>query len=296
MKYVITGGAGNISRPLAITLLNQGHEVTLIGRNPEHLKDLVAAGAKAAIGSVEDPSFLANAFSGADAVYSMVPPNMQATDWKAHIGKIGQIYADALRESGVRYLVNLSSVGAHLPEGAGPVSGLFRAEKALNALEEVHILHLRPSYFYQNLLANIPLIKGAGIMGTNFSIESGRFPIVHTHDIAAVAAGELMQLKFSGHSYRYIASDEVGTADIAREIGQAIGRPELTWIKFSDEQALQGMLQAGLPQEPARNYTEMGHSLHEGRMTEDYWLHRPTTGKIRLGDFAKEFAAIFQQS
>lgn len=296
MKYVITGGAGNISRPLASTLLKQGHEVTLIGRNPDHLKELVAAGAKAAIGSVEDPSFLANAFRGADAVYSMIPPNMQATDWKTHIGKVGQIYADALRESGVRYLVNLSSVGAHLPEGAGPVSGLFRAEKALNALEEVHILHLRPSYFYQNLLANIPLIKGAGIMGANFSFEPGRFPIVHTHDIAAVAAEELMQLKFSGHSYRYIASDEVGTADIAREIGQAIGRPELTWIKFSDEQALQGMLQAGLPQEAASNYTEMGHSLHEGRMTEDYWLHRPTTGKIRLADFAKEFAAIFQQS
>ena len=295
MKYVITGGAGNISRPLVLHLLKKGHEVRVIGRNPENLKELVAAGAKAAIGSVENHSFLVEAFKGADAVYSMIPPFMQANDWKAHIGKIGQIYSDAIRESGMSYLVNLSSVGAHLPEGAGPVSGLFRAEKALNALENVHILHLRPSYFYQNLLANIPLIKAAGIMGGNFAFESGRFPIVHTRDIADVAAEELLQLKFRGHSYRYIASDEVGTADIAREIGLAIGKPELTWIQFSDEQALQGMLQAGLPHEAANNYAEMGHSLHEGRLTEDYWLHRPTTGKIRLQDFAKEFAAVFQQ-
>lgn len=296
MKYVITGGAGNISRPLATELLQQGHEVSVIGRNPEHLKDLVAAGAKAAIGSVDDGAFLADVFQGADAVYSMVPPYLQATDWKAHIGKQGQTYAEAIRKSGVRYLVNLSSVGAHLPEGAGPVSGLFRAESALNTLEDVNILHLRPSYFYQNFLANIPLIKAAGIIGSNFSIEAGKFPIVHPIDIAAVAAEELAKLQFTGHSYRYIASDEVGTDDIAREIGKALGKPELSWVKFEDEQALQGMIQAGLPAEAAKNYVEMGQSIHNGRLTEDYWLHKPELGKIKLPEFAKEFAAIFQHS
>lgn len=296
MKYVITGGAGNISRPLALRLLAQGHEVKVIGRNADHLKELVAAGAQPAIGSVEDVDFLAATFNGSDAVYSMIPPYLQASDWKAYIGRIGQNYANALRDSGVRYLVNLSSVGAHLPEGAGPVSGLFRAEAALNTLEKVNVLHLRPSYFYQNLLANIPMIKAAGIIGSNFSIAAGKFPIVHTNDIADVAAEELLNLEFSGHGYRYIASDVVGTDDIAREIGHAIGKPELSWVKFEDEQALQGMIQAGLPAEVASNYVEMGRSLHEGKMVEDYWIHQPSLGKTRLPEFAKEFAAIFQQS
>ena len=74
MKYVITGGAGNISKPLALQLLKAGHTVTVIGRNAANLTELTNAGAKAAIGSVEDIAFLTASFTGADAVYTMVPP------------------------------------------------------------------------------------------------------------------------------------------------------------------------------------------------------------------------------
>jgi len=63
MKYVITGGAGNISKPLTEQLLKAGHRVTVIGRNAEHLKDLTALGATAAIGSVEDVAFLTKTFT-----------------------------------------------------------------------------------------------------------------------------------------------------------------------------------------------------------------------------------------
>ena len=52
MKYVITGGAGNISKPLALSLLKSGHNVTVIGRNEANLKVLTDAGAIAAIGSI----------------------------------------------------------------------------------------------------------------------------------------------------------------------------------------------------------------------------------------------------
>jgi uncharacterized protein YbjT (DUF2867 family) len=137
MKFVITGGAGNISQPLTEILLKAGHQVTVIGRNAANLQPLVSAGAKAAIGTVEDISFLTQTFSGADAVYTMVPPVYATSDWKAHIGQIGKNYATAIRESGVKHVVNLSSVGAHLADGVGPVSGLYRAEQALNTLTDV---------------------------------------------------------------------------------------------------------------------------------------------------------------
>lgn len=296
MKYVITGGAGNISRPLTLALLKAGHQVTVIGRNAGNLKELVSEGAVAAIGSVEDVDFLARTFKGADAVYSMIPPAFHPADWKAYIGQIGANYAQAIRQAGVKNVVNLSSVGAHKPDGVGPVSGLFRAEKALNELETVNILHLRPSYFYQNLLANIPLVKQAGITGSNFDVPSGKFPIVHTSDIAEVAADALLQLNFSGHTYRYIASDETGTAEIAAAFGNAIGKPGLPWVKFEDDQALQGMIQAGLPEEIAKNYVEMGTAIQSGTMLEDYWQNRPALGKVKLADFAQQFAAIFRSA
>ena len=188
MKYVITGGAGNISKPLALQLLKAGHEVTVIGRNTANLALLTNAGAKAAIGSVEDVAFLTASFTGADAIYTMVPPIHAVTDWKGYIGQIGENYAAAIKSAGVQYVVNLSSIGAHLPDGVGPVSGLYRVEKALNALTDVNIKHLRPPYFYNNLLANVGMIKGMGIIGANFSVAEGQFPIVAPVDIAAVAA------------------------------------------------------------------------------------------------------------
>ena len=173
MKYVITGGAGHISKPLAEKLLKAGHDVTIIGRNPGNLKPLTDQGAKAAIGSVDDVAFLTEAFRGADAVYTMVPPIFQVDDWKSYIGGIGKNYAEAIKEAGVKYVVNLSSIGAHMQEGAGPVSGLYRVEQTLNELKDVNIKHLRPGYFYYNLFGNIDMIRSMNIFGGNAANAAG---------------------------------------------------------------------------------------------------------------------------
>lgn len=295
MKYVITGGAGNISLPLAETLLGAGHQVTVISRNPENLKVLTDKGAKAAIGSVEDVAFLQTAFAGADAVYTMVPPAFHAHDWKQYIGEIGKNYAAAIKKNGIKHVVNLSSVGAHMPEGCGPVSGLYFAEQALNSLTDVAIKHLRPGYFYYNFFGNVPLIKHMGIIGSNFRCtDANKLVMVHPNDIAAVAAEELTGLNFKGHSVRYIAGDERTTADIAKVLGAAINKPQLPWVAFSNEQALEGMLGGGLPEEVANNYVEMGAAINSGKMMEDYQKNRMADfAPTKLETFATEFAAAY---
>ncbi|HET7898368.1 MAG TPA: NAD-dependent dehydratase, partial [Flavisolibacter sp.] len=112
--------------------------------------------------------------------------------------------------------------------------------------------------------------------------------------IAEAAAEELLQLKFTGHSVRYLASDESTAKDVANALGTSIGKAGLPYVEFSDEDTLNGMKGAGLPEEVALNYTEMGHSLRTGRMMEDYWKNRPKTlGKVKLNDFAKEFATAY---
>ncbi len=291
MNYVITGSLGHISKPLSETLIKAGHDVSIITSRQENVAAIEALGAKAATGSIEDADFLAKAFTGADAVYTMIPPKWDATDWKGWIGKIGENYAAAIRSSGVKYVVNLSSIGAHMPDGAGPVSGLYRVEQALNALTDVNVVHLRPAYFYQNLLANIGMIKHANIVGGNFGND--KIPLIHPDDIAAVAAEELLNLDFKGHAVRYIVADERTGEEIASVIGQAIGKPDLPWIVFSDEQNLQGAIQAGLPEEVAKNYTEMGHAIRTGAFFKEYEPNKPAFSKTKLEDFAKEFAEAY---
>ena len=297
MKYVITGAAGHISKPLAEKLLQAGHDVTVISRSADNIVSLTEQGAKAAIGSVQDKAFLKNTFAGADAVYTMIPPNYNVSDMKASIAEVGANYAEALSANNIKYVVNLSSVGAHLPDGCGPVNGLHRVEQALNELKNTNIKHLRPVYFFANFLGNVGMVKNMNIIGGNFGGADFKMLLADTNDVAEVAFDELSKLNFKGHSVRYIASDERNTNEIANTLGIAVGKPELPWITFSDEQAFGGMRQMGFPENIAKNFTEMGHAIHSGIMFEDYWKNHPgTLGKTKLEDFAKTFAAVYNSN
>ncbi|MBL0152124.1 MAG: NAD(P)H-binding protein [Chitinophagaceae bacterium] len=294
MKYVITGGAGNISKPLVLQLLKAGHAVTVTGRSAENLKELTDAGATAAVGTVEDLAFLTKIFKGADAVYTMVPPNWAAVQWKQWIGNAGENYAAAIRANGITHVVNLSSIGADLPDGCGPVSGLYKVEQALNA-SGAAVKHLRPSYFFSNFLGNAAMVKHMNIIGSNFGGDGFKLPMSSTDDIAAVAFEELTGLSFTGHSARYLVSDELGTSEIAGVLGSAVGKPELPWVSFTDEQAHGGMIQAGLNPEVVKNYVEMGAALRSGVMQADFIRNRPAqTGKVKFADFATVFAQVYQ--
>jgi uncharacterized protein YbjT (DUF2867 family) len=296
MKYVLTGSLGNISKPLAERLVAAGHSVTVVSSKAEKTAQIEALGARAAIGSVEDVGFLTKTFTGADAVYTMVPPNFGAGDWKKYIGSIGENYAAAIKASGVKNVVNLSSIGAHMPDSCGPVSGLFIVEKALNGLDGVNVKHLRAGFFYFNFLGNMGMIKNMGIIGGNYG-EGTLLALVHTDDIASAAAEELLALNFSGKSIRYVVSDEKTTHEVAAILGKAIGKPELPWINFRDEDTFAGLVQAGLPEEIAKNYTEMGAAMRSGEMSAEYIANRPADfGKTKLEAFAPVFAAIYAKS
>jgi hypothetical protein len=105
-----------------------------------------------------------------------------------------------------------------------------------------------------------------------------------------------VQLDFAGHSVCYVASDERGTNEVASVIGNAIDKPELKWVKFSDEQAFEGMIKGGMPEKMAKEFTEGFKAFHEGKITEDYWNHRPVLGKVKLEEFAKTFASVYHAS
>ncbi|MGF2412717.1 NAD(P)H-binding protein [Ferruginibacter sp.] len=294
MKYVITGGAGHISTPLTEKLLSEGHHVTVIGRSAEKLQPLVNKGAKAAVGFVEDAAFVAMAFAGADAVYAMIPPSFAADNFRHYQNTVARNYVDAIVSNSIKNVVVLSSIGAHMGNGAGPVDGLADFEDLLKKHNSINAKFLRPSYFMYNLFNMIPLVKGMNIVGSNFGGTDDKLVLVHTNDIAAAAAEELLALKFTGFSVRYIAGDEKTGAEIAIALSEAIGKPGIPWVVFSDEQSLEGMKQAGVKESMAEAYTTMGRAIREGKMQEDYWKNRPVLGKIKLDDFVKEFAAAFK--
>ena len=291
MKYTLTGSLGNITQPLAQQLIEAGHQVTIISSQAEKAAQIKELGAIPAIGQVEDIAFLTEAFKAADAVYTMVPPKYDAVDVIEYIHAIGRGYAAAIREAGVKKVVNLSSWGADNPAGCGPVTGLYFVEQELNTLQGVDVIHLRPGYFYLNLLHSIPLIKKTGILGNNYSSDT-RLVLVHPRDIAVVAAGELSALRFTGKSFRYICSDQATLQQIAAVLGKAIDMPELKHVAISDEAALKGYLDMGLNKNMATAMVELGRATREGKMIAGYLQHPPVQlGATKIEDFAVEFAA-----
>lgn len=294
MKYLITGGAGHTSGPLTEKLLKAGLQVTLIGRDSSKLKKYAESGATIAAGSVEDPAFLEKAFSGADAAYLMLPPNMQVEDFRAYQKAVSHNYIQALKSAGIKKVVVLSSIGAHMINGAGPVDGLAYFEQLITKeLPEVDVVFLRPSYFYKNFFQQIGLIKGMKIMGSNFTFGQEKMVLTHTNDIAETAFELLDKLSFIGKTVRYIASDERTTDEIGQILSASVGQPGIPWIQFPDDQAYGGMIQVGIKPSLAKDYVDMGIALREGKMQEDYWKNHPALGNTKLEDFAKEFALAY---
>ncbi len=294
MKIVLTGGAGHITKHAVEQLLNNGHNVTVISRNAENLASITAKGAKAAIGDLSDQNFLTDTFKDADAVYLMIPPNFSPKGtFREYQNNVADAFVQSVSASGVKNIVVLSSIGAHLGNGTGPVDGLYDLEKKLSVLKDLNIRFLRPSYFMYNLMGQIPMIKNIGMMGGNFFGESDeKLVLTHTNDIAKEVAASLSDQQLSGHTIQYIAGDERKPSEIAEVIGKAIGK-DLKWVTFTDEQTLGGMLQAGLPEFAAKMYTEMGACIRNGKMQEDYWKNIPKKSSIKLEDYLPELVAAY---
>src|SRR5258708_21388140 len=212
MKITLTGSLGNISKPLAEILIKNGHKVTIISSDSKKVSFIEALSAKAAIGSVSDIAFLTDAFKGTDAIYTMVPPNWGVSNYRQYIAETGKNYLEAIKASGVKRVVNLSSIGADLSGGTGPIAGLYDVEHTLNTLDGIAIKHLRAGIFYINFFFDVGIIRSMGIMGSNYG-EKTKLIMTHPRDIAAAAAQEL-QCTFQAKSHRYGLSDQQVISEI----------------------------------------------------------------------------------
>ncbi len=294
MLYVITGASGNTGKIIAEALLEAGKKVRVISRKAENVAGLVAKGAEAAIGELTDAGFLTSAFSGAHVVYAMIPPSYQAENFRAYQNIIVDAQITAARASGVRHVVTLSSVGAHLPEKAGVVQGLYDMEKKWNSQPGINVLHLRPTYFMENTLGQVGTIKQMGIMGSPLKGDM-RFPMVATRDISDLAVKRMLALDFSGTEVQYVLGpQDVSYNDVARVMGKAIGKPDLKYTEFGYPETKQAMMSGwGLSENVADAFMEFMQTANSGKLFEDVKRNAENSTPTSLSDFAPVFKMVY---
>lgn len=291
--YVITGASGKIGGKIAEKLLSEGKQVKVFARHAEKLAGLAKLGAEIVVGDIQDSTLLAKTFSGAEAVFTLIPPDMQVVDLHAYQDHVGGSISHAVAESGVKYVVNLSSVGAHLGIGNGPIAGLHRLELRLNAIKGLNVLHLRPTMFMENAFNAIGMIKAMGINGSPMRADLKGSQIA-TADIAQHAAKRLVKKDFHGHEVQDLLGErDLSLTEMTAILGQAIGMPDLKYVQFSYEDALKGMVGMGISPSMAASFVEMYKGFNEGVLGTPTRTAANTT-PTRFEDFATVFAAVFK--
>jgi uncharacterized protein YbjT (DUF2867 family) len=289
--FVICGATGNIGSRIAEILLAAGVQVRAIGRERVRLGPLAAKGAEPWPGDIGDSAFLEKAFSGARGAFILIPPRYDAPDFREYQNGIGASLVTALAKARVPRVVALSSIGAHLAGGTGPILGLHDLETRLGTLKDAEVVCLRPAYFMENHLWCIPLVRNQGINGSPIRADVP-LPMIATGDIADVTAHLFVEGKFNGHVVRYLLGPrDLTMSEATRILGEAIGKPGLRYVQFSEEDARKAMTAAGMSGSVVEAMLEMQRGFNAGIVRPTRERSVESTTPTTLEGFSKSFFA-----
>ena len=270
--FVICGATGNVGSKIAGRLLGAGEPVRVIGRERVRLGPLAAKGAEPWPGDLGDAAFLVKAFTGSRAAFVLIPPKLDATDVRGYQSQVGDALVSALSKTRVPHIIALSSIGAHLSGGTGPIVGLHELETRIDSLGDAAAVHLRPAYFMENHLWSIPVIRSQGISGSPIRADVP-IPMVATKDIAEAASRLFLEGTFTGHTIRYLLGPrDLTMSEASRILGEAIGKPDLKYVQFPEDDGRKAMLGMGMSRSVVDALLEMQRAFNAGRI-------RPTEGR-----------------
>ena len=264
--YVVIGATGHTGSIVAEKLLAKREKVRAVGRDERRLERLKQAGAEAFIADVTDAAAMARAFAGAEAAYLMVPPNISSPNVRGYQERVNDALASGAQQSGLRYAVILSSIGADKSDRTGPVVGLHTLEKKLEAIPALNALFLRAGYFMENVLPQAGVIQAFGKMMGPVRSDLA-LPMVATRDIGSVAADFLDRRDFQGKQRREVlGARDVTYAQVAKLAGTAIGKPDLQYQQVPPAQLKPALTQMGMSPNMADLLLEMSDALNSGHM------------------------------
>jgi uncharacterized protein YbjT (DUF2867 family) len=290
----VMGASGNTGGRISEQLLQAGEQIRALGRTASKLAGLESKGAQVATGDAADAAFLKDALRGADAIYTLLPPDPQSPDLRKKWNQEGEAIVKAIPDGGVRYAVFLSSIGADLPEGTGPIAGLHAQEERLRKLPDVNALILRPASFFENFYAILGLIRHQGINGGAVAPDL-RLPMIATRDIADVAARALKARDWTGVVVReLLGARDLTFAEATRVIGAHLGKPELQYVQFPYADFASSLVRMGISPNMAGLYAEMARAFNDGKIQSLEGRRPENTTPTKFEDFVKDLTRAYE--
>lgn len=294
---VVTSATGRTGRRATEALLAKGEKVRVIGRDAKKLAPLVARGAEPFVGNVGDAASMTEAFSGAAAVYLVLPEDVTQQDLRAHQERVSDSYAAAVTNARVRFVVDLSSIGAQHPQNTGPIVGLHNQEQKLNRIASLNVLHLRAAYFMENLFMSIAPLRSTGTLPGGLRADTA-MPWIATKDIGEYAASRLAGRDFSDSSTQELHGQrDIAMQEAASIVGNAIGKPNLAYLHVPSVTLGQAIVEMGLPKKTAELLIEMWEGANAGLIVPQEARSAKNTTPTTLESFVSEvFAPAYLQT
>jgi uncharacterized protein YbjT (DUF2867 family) len=293
---VIFGATGNTGSVASEALLAKGEKIRVVGRDASKLERFTSKGAEPFVANVEDAGEVSRALESAGAAYLVIPAALQREDFRDYQERINDAYASAAQNTGLKFAVTLSSIGAQHAEKTGPIVGLHNMEEKLNRIPSLNVLHLRPASFMENLVMSIDGIRMMNALpGAAPADELS--PMIATRDIGNYAASRLAARDFSGHSTQYLLGPrDVTMRDSAAIIGRAIGKPNLAYVQMPLMLLESALTSMGIPKSSAALMVEMWTAGNDGLVVPEEPRSEKSTTPTTLEQFAEEvFAPQFQR-
>jgi len=278
--FIVVGATGNTGSAVVETLLSQKQPMRIVVRSADKAAAWKAKGVEVAVASLEDVLAMTKALEGATGLYLLVPPNYGATAWLSEQRQRMDQAAKAVKASGIPHVVFLSSIGAHLAEGTGPIQAVRYGEQALGTVAK-HLTVLRPCYFMDNWVPGIVLAKGQGILPT-FIAPTAKVPMISTQDIGRMGAEQLMAGGKGKQIVELAGPEEYSPDQVAAVLGQILGSP-VTAQHAPLSAVVPTFKSFGFSDEAAKLFEEMYTSFSTGAIGYEYPASL-VRGKVTLAE------------
>lgn len=282
---LVMGATGQVGSKITTHLLANNEKVRCLARHFPRTDTF--KGAEIAQGDINDVAFLSQAMRGCKSVFTFVPNDKSATEVRYNQNKYGEVIAEAIEESRVKKVVNLSSVGADLESGTGPVLGLHDQEMRLNEITHADTIHLRPTFFMENLLRSISSIMTDSKIFDIIPAEVP-FPMIATRDIAARAAFLLMNPDFKGTQVEYLLGErDLCMDEVASVLSDTLKKRDLKYSELATEKMKKLYLKNGMTEDWADSYLELSKALGDGTIVGTLQRNKVNTTATSIEEFAR---------
>lgn len=296
MTIVVMGATGRTGGRIARGLLESGHAVRVLGRNTATLAPFWDLGAEVRAGDPTDESYLTRTLQGADALYALLPHDPTAAGYLVHSRQLGETLANAVRESGVRHVVFLSSLGAEHASGTGAISVLHDQEARLRDIADINVMFLRPASFFEVFDAALPMIAETGVLIDSVDPDLA-VPMIATRDIAAAARRALSSRDWSGvRVQELLGPRDLTYREVARILGRSLGLPDLQYVQVAYDEMARMLEGAGFARDIAELTVGISRGVNERRIGSTMGRSEQSTTPTTFEDHALTLAATLPRS